>query len=126
MTKPVCMIVEDQALLGLSLEAYLEETGFDVAGPFFTNAEALRWLEISTPDLALLDVMLKDGTSIRIARTLKDRGIPFAIYSGLRSEIDGPPEFQHVPWLEKPVGRDALWNTLQQLKRTEVPDKAWP
>jgi two-component SAPR family response regulator len=126
MTHPVCMIVEDQALLGLSLEAYLEETGFEVAGPFFTNAEALRWLEAETPDLALLDIMLKDGTSVRIARILKDRGVPFAIYSGLRPEAQGPPEFQDVPWLEKPVGRDALWETLQQLKRSKARSAARP
>jgi DNA-binding NtrC family response regulator len=119
------MIVEDQALLGLSLEAYLEETGYAVAGPFFSNAEGLRWLDKATPDLALLDVMLKDGTAVPIARILKERGIPFAIYSGLRPEAGGPPEFQDVPWLEKPVGRDALSDTLQQLQRIHARDTAW-
>jgi DNA-binding response OmpR family regulator len=116
MTQPICMIVEDQALLGLSLEAYLEDAGFDVAGPFFTNAEALRWLKTATPDLALLDVMLKDGTAVKVARTLKERGVPFAIYSGLTQASSRPPEFDGVPWLVKPVGRDALWSTLQRLK----------
>lgn len=126
MTKPVCMIVEDQALLGLSLEAYLEEAGFDVAGPFFTNSEAVRWLGTTSPDLALLDVMLKDGVAIPVARVLKERDVPFAIYSGLKPEMEGPPEFQDVPWLEKPLGRDALSETLQQLMRTQTRDVAWP
>ena len=31
MAQPCCMIVEDQALIGMSLEASLEEAGFDVA-----------------------------------------------------------------------------------------------
>jgi hypothetical protein len=39
------MIVEDQALIGMSLEASLEEAGFDVAGPFMSNAQALKWME---------------------------------------------------------------------------------
>src|SRR5918997_3655838 len=79
MAQPCCMIVEDQALIGMSLEASLEEAGFEVAGPFMSNAQALRWLENAAPDLALLDVMLKDGTSLRIARELKSRGVPFVI-----------------------------------------------
>jgi DNA-binding response OmpR family regulator len=116
------MIVEDQALLGMSLEAYLEDAGFRVAGPFFTNRDALRWMEKETPDLALLDVMLKDTTSVAVARLLKDRGIPFAVYSGLEPGTDSPPEFQGVPWLQKPIGRDALRHTLQQLSEAGDPE----
>lgn len=110
-----CMIVEDQALIGMSLEASLEEAGFLVEGPFMSNAQALLWLESDAPDIALLDIMIKDGTSIEIARALKDRGIPFAIYSGLPPKADCPPELQDVPWLEKPVSRETLATTLEQL-----------
>jgi DNA-binding response OmpR family regulator len=42
MTSPCCMIVEDQALIGMSLEAFLEDAGFSVAGPFLSCADALR------------------------------------------------------------------------------------
>ena len=115
MTRPCCMIVEDEALIGMSLEAYLEETGFDVVGPFLTSAEASRWLENNTPEMALLDVMLKDGASVRLAQELKRRGVPFAIYSGLKPGPNTPPEFQDVPWLEKPMSRLALTQTLDQL-----------
>jgi DNA-binding response OmpR family regulator len=62
MTSPCCMIVEDQALIGISLEAFLEEAGFSVAGPFLSCADALRWLEHNTPHVAVLDVRLRDGT----------------------------------------------------------------
>jgi DNA-binding response OmpR family regulator len=109
------MIVEDQALIGMSLEASLEEAGFDVAGPFMSNAQALKWLENAAPDLAVLDVMLKDGTSLRIARELKSRGVPFAIYSGLPPDADRPPELQDVPWLEKPARRETLLAILEKL-----------
>jgi DNA-binding response OmpR family regulator len=109
------MIVEDQALIGMSLEASLEEAGFEVAGPFMTNAEALEWLERNVPDLAVLDIMIKDGTSLQVARELKSRGIPFAIYSGLPAKADCPPELQNAPWLEKPVSRETLVGTLERL-----------
>ena len=36
-----CLLVEDQALIGMALEAYLEGAGYEVAGPFATSAAAL-------------------------------------------------------------------------------------
>jgi hypothetical protein len=42
MTSPCCMIVEDQALIGMSLEAFLEEAGFVMADPFLSCADALQ------------------------------------------------------------------------------------
>jgi DNA-binding response OmpR family regulator len=112
--RPRCLIVEDQALIGMSLEASLEEAGFDVIGPFGRKAQALSLLDAETPDLALLDIMLPDGSSVELARELKRRGVPFAIYSGLKPETD-TPEFQDVIWLEKPVSRRALTDALSQL-----------
>ncbi|WP_280136879.1 response regulator [Microvirga vignae] len=109
------MIVEDQALIGMSLEASLEEAGFAVEGPFMSNAQALSWLESDAPDIALLDVMIRDGTSVEIARELKSRGIPFVIYSGLPPKKGGPPELQNVPWLEKPISRETLAAVLEDL-----------
>jgi len=120
MAQPCCMIVEDQALIGMSLEASLEEAGFEVAGPFMSNAQALRWLQNAAPDLAVLDVMLKDGTSLRIARELKSRGVPFVIYSGLPPDADRPPELQDVPWLEKPARRETLVTMLENLVEPKV------
>lgn len=115
MTRFRCMLVEDQTLIAMSVEAYLEDAGFIVVSSFPSSAQALEWLKTETPDLAVLDVMLKDGTCLPLARELRSRGIPFAIYSGLRSEADGPPEFQNVPWLEKPAGREDLARILELL-----------
>jgi DNA-binding response OmpR family regulator len=113
-----CMIVEDQALIGMSLEAFLEDAGFAVAGVFMSNVQALKWLESDAPDIAILDVMIKDGTSLEIARALKNRGVPFAIYSGLPPKPDYPAELQNVPWLEKPVSRETLLSVLGRLSNS--------
>ncbi|WP_414472491.1 response regulator [Microvirga sp. M2] len=122
MTLTRCMIVEDQALIGMSLEAFLEDAGFRVEGPFMSNAQAMSWLETETPDIALLDVMLKDGTSVEIARALKSRGIPFVIYSGLPAASYGPSELQGVIWLEKPVSRETLAAALDEvLSQRQLP-----
>jgi DNA-binding response OmpR family regulator len=113
------MIVEDQALIGMSLEAFLEDAGFAVAGVFMSNVQALKWLESDAPDIAILDIMIKDGTSLEIARALKSRGVPFAIYSGLPPKADCPLELQNAPWLEKPVSREVLLSVLSELARPE-------
>ena len=119
MTQTRCMIVEDQALIGMSLEAFLEDAGFNVAGIFMSNTHALQWLEEDVPDVAVLDIMIRDGTSLEIARALKRRGVPFAIYSGLPPKGDCPTELQDVPWLEKPVSRETLVSVLGQLTAPE-------
>jgi len=111
------MIVEDQALIGLSLEASLEETGFTVVGPFMSCAQALQWLERNSPDLAVLDLMLRDGISLQIASALKSRGVPFVVYSGLPPKAECPPELCDAPWLEKPVSRETLAMALARLIR---------
>ena len=115
LTSPCCMIVEDQALIGMSLEAFLEDAGFSVAGPFLSCADALRWLEHNTPEVALLDVSLRDGTSLPIAHELKGRNTPFAVYSGLPFTRNLPDELQGVPWLEKPAPREELTATIASL-----------
>jgi len=114
-----CMIVEDQVLIGMSLEAFLEDAGFEVAGIFMSNVQALQWLEGDAPDVAILDIMIRDVTSLEIAWALKCRGVPFAVYSGLPSKADCPPELQNVPWLEKPASREILLSVLGGLARPE-------
>ncbi|WP_052955022.1 response regulator [Microvirga vignae] len=111
------MIVEDQALIGMSLEAYLEDAGFAIAGPFLTCADALQWLEHNTPQVAVLDMSLRDGTALPIAHALKERNTPFAVYSGLPFTAGLPAELQGVPWLEKPVPREELTQVITRLGR---------
>jgi DNA-binding response OmpR family regulator len=115
-----CLIVEDQVLIAMSLEAYLEDVGYELAGPFRSNGDALAWLENSTPDLAILDYKLNDGLCVDLARTLKLRGVPFVIYSGDRQASDMPPEFEGAPWIEKPCPRQVFLDVLTAL----VPAKA--
>jgi DNA-binding response OmpR family regulator len=112
-----CLILEDQALIGLALEASLDEAGFEVAGPFEKSSQALDWLSDQTPDLAVIDVLLKDGPCLPVARELRRRKVPFAIYSGLKPPLPAASEFQDVPWLQKPVSREQLRITLQRLAR---------
>lgn len=117
--KPTCLIVEDQALLGLALEAYLEEVGFGDCEVVLSSEDALEWLVANTPTMAILDYNLKDGPCAALVEVLRERGIAFLIYSGHQRSI-APPALQDVVWLCKPCDRPALLTVLTQM----VPDLA--
>ena len=117
-----CLIAEDEAVIGIALEAYLEDAGIPVAGPFGSCAEALSWVERKTPDIAILDFKLKDGPCTELAKVLIGRGVPFVIYSGCQRNAEAPAELRDVVWLEKPVDRAGLLGVVRQL----VPPTATP
>jgi DNA-binding NarL/FixJ family response regulator len=108
---PCCLLAEDQVLIGMEIEAILDEVGLEVAGPFSSCADALAWTEREMPDVALLDYLLKDGPYTELVRTLLQRGVPVLIYSGIRQD-DIPPDLRQVTWIEKPVERAKLLDLL--------------
>jgi DNA-binding NtrC family response regulator len=110
---PCCLIVEDQVLIALSIEAYLEEVGYEAAGPFTNGHEALEWLKSHAPQAAILDYNLKDGVCTELAHELLRRHIPFLVYSGHQRRSDTPSEFSDVPWIEKPCAREEIISALQ-------------
>src|SRR5215217_881107 len=113
-SQPICMIVEDQALIGFSLEAYLEEAGFGTCEVFPSAAEARAWLATNTPTVAVLDYRLKDGPCTTLTGVLSERDIPFIIYSGHKRSV-APRELQHVPWISKPCDREVLLAALTRV-----------
>ncbi len=115
-SQPTCLIVEDQALIGLALEAYLEEVGFGACETLPSGAKALEWLSAHTPAVAILDFSLRDGPCTMLVRVLRERGIPIVIYSGHKRDV-APPELRDVPWLSKPCDRAALLAALTRISR---------
>ena len=47
--QPICLIVEDQALIGLALQAYLEEMGLAVCEAFSSGAKLLSGSQRTRP-----------------------------------------------------------------------------
>ena len=77
--KPVrrrILIVEDQAILGMELEFVLEGAGHQVIGVAVDTRQALGLAEAATPELAVVDINLKDGaTGPKIAEAMADLGV---------------------------------------------------
>ena len=112
---PTAMVVEDEAIIAMSLEDGLSDKGFHVVGPFSACAAALAALETGTPDLAILDAVLSDGPCLELARALRDRGVPFMIYSGADAFDEHATELDGVPWVEKPSPLDTVLKAAVKL-----------
>ena len=102
------LLVERDMIVGMSVAEDLTELGFVVSGPFDSLDEVEPVLDGASPDLAIVDVGLRDGTGIATARAVKNRGIPLVLFSsGNRQHyVDG--EFQDVPWIEKPASTEQV------------------
>ncbi len=121
------LIVEDEYLIGFSLAEELEELGFSTSGPFRDCTEALAWSESSTPDMAVLDVYLGDGTCLVIAREMRKRGVPFVFFSGHRSphpRLKG--EFSDILQVDKPASTSDVLAALQRAFELVPPPRQRP
>jgi CheY-like chemotaxis protein len=77
------LIVEDQAIIAMDLEAAVEEANARVIGPAPTIREALHLLHTNAVDAAILDANLPDGDVTPVAEQLIDRAVPFVINTGV-------------------------------------------
>jgi DNA-binding response OmpR family regulator len=113
-TSCLVLVAEDDALIGMNLEEELEGVAYEIAGPFSTCAEAIHWLKTATPDVAVLDIHLRDGTCVELARELTARGVPFAVFSG-EDQAHTLPEFKSAAWISKPALRAELLDAVARL-----------
>jgi len=111
--RPLILLAEDEVIIALELADSLERHGFEVAGPFTTCTAAEAWLKAHEPSGAILDNALKDGPCEVLAGDLRQRGIPFLVYSGHSRSPDLPEVIADVPWIVKPAPTEALLRALR-------------
>jgi len=81
-------------LLALDLEIHLEFLGQKVVGIAGEAKEALALAELASPDLALVDVNLRDGLSgPQIAVCLVKNMVSRMAFSWMRRSVSGPSGF---------------------------------
>jgi DNA-binding response OmpR family regulator len=124
MRSPLVLLVEDEALIALALADDVETAGYEVAGPFNRASDTLAWLAQHTPDVAIIDIHLRDGSSADLAGVLRQRGVPFIVFSGDKRDGRSPEAFEGGRWLSKPVGTRQLLDTLAGLVPTPPCRKA--
>jgi CheY-like chemotaxis protein len=108
------LIVEDEPLIAMMLEDFLETLGHKVAASCDGVDAALAQVEAGGFDVAILDVSLKDGRQVwPVADRLAAAGIPFVLATGGHVE---PPPASHAgaPVLAKPYTIDAIEPALDK------------
>jgi CheY-like chemotaxis protein len=117
------LIVEDESLIALDLVARLEMAGADVAPPVSTEKQALKVIQDSHFDCALLDGNLHGRPVDEIAAALTRRKIPFVFITGYgRTAL--PTSFQQAPVLSKPVNDEKLFDAITGI--TSRPRQIFP
>ena len=102
------LIVEDEPLIAMMLEDFLDELGHQVAGSCDNVADALDHVASGGFDVAILDVRLRDGEQIwPVADALAEAGKPFVLATG--GHVEPPPD-RHAaaPVLAKPYTLDSI------------------
>lgn len=109
------LIVEDEPLIAMMLEDFIDILGHTVAGSADSVDSAIAVIESGGVDAAILDVNLRGGEqSFPIAAKLAETGIPFVFATGGSGDaID--PEYRDRPTLAKPFTMDAVEKALGAL-----------
>ncbi|MFN4142043.1 response regulator [Aestuariivirga sp.] len=115
------LIVEDEPIVAMQLQADLEDAGHAVVGPAQTLAQGLA-LADGDIDLALIDFSLGKDTSSPIADRLLSRGIPFAFTTGYSDVTILPEHLRNALRLKKPYREDEVLRVVSILgeKATET------
>ena len=105
------LVVEDEPLIALDITLAFEPTGASITTTN-TLAHALILVEHDGLSGAILDHSLPDGDCCKICARLKERDLPFIIYSG-HSPVKGPCE--DVLHISKPAPHRTLVTAMERL-----------
>ncbi|WP_353205384.1 response regulator [Sphingomonas sp.] len=109
------LIVEDEPLIAMMIEDFLEVLGKAPAGPVDSVTAALALIAAGGIDAAILDVNLRGGEkSFPIADALAASGIPFLFATG-GSHDTVSEAYRDRPTLPKPFTMDGVAKALDAL-----------
>ena len=113
MTARSILIVEDEPLIAMMLEDFLDSLGHKVAGTCDTVADALARVGQGGFDIAIIDVNLNGEQVWPVADRLAAQGVPYILATG--GHIEPPPALHaSVPVLSKPFTLDAIEPALAE------------
>lgn len=112
------ILVEDSSDLGYLLSEYLSMKNFEVSW-FVNGISALKKLETTNYDLAILDITMPDMDGFSLAEQMKDRfpDLPFLFLSARSLKVDVLKGFYlgAVDYLKKPIDEEELVIRIENL-----------
>ena len=111
------LIVEDSWDVGMGLKSLLEAWGADIVGPVATTDDAMRLVSERAPDVALVDVNLRNGEkSYSLIDRLHEQGTHIVVMSGYADVPLAKGKVAAI--LQKPIQEELLLASLRPT-RTE-------
>lgn len=108
------LVVEDEAMIGMMLEDYLDMLGYRLHALATSVEEGCAIVAQGGFDAALLDCNLQGEKSWPIADRLAESGIPFLFATG-GSADDLPTRYADRPTLAKPFTIGAVERALERI-----------
>jgi DNA-binding response OmpR family regulator len=108
------LLVEDSWQLGNAMKRLLRVLGADVAGPAASIADAERLLAERTPDVAIVDINLRDGERANgLIDRLQEQRIPVVVVTGYTAVPLPPGKAEAI--LQKPVSMEQFLAVLRPI-----------
>jgi CheY-like chemotaxis protein len=106
------LLVEDEVMIRMMVADMLEELGYTIAGEAGDIDEAIRLVQSTDFDLAILDVNVNGKVISPVAEAVQLRNLPFVFATGYGAQ--GLPEkFRDRPALEKPFQMETLARVIE-------------
>jgi CheY-like chemotaxis protein len=113
------LVVEDSWHVGTAMTRLLQALGADVVGPVATAADAVRLISEHAPDVAVVDINLRDGElAYGLIDRLHGQGIRVVVMSGYDGVPLAPGKAAAI--LRMPVSQVQLHASLRPI----ITDKA--
>lgn len=111
---PRILVVDDEPLISMMVEDWLNELGCEVLGPARSVHQGLELVQNAAPDAAILDVNLAGETCYPLAEALRNRGVPLAFATGDRG-LNPSSGFNDPILLHKPFDFESVKAVLAKL-----------
>ena len=105
-------LVEDEVMIRMMVADMLEELGYSVAAEAGEISDALRLVQSTDFDLAILDVNVNGKVITPVAELIKARNLPFIFATGYGSS-GLPEEYRDRPALQKPFQLESLAKMIE-------------
>lgn len=113
------LVIEDNAVLSLTLEVMLKKLGFTEIQKAYTPKEAFALIDEFEPDLLLVDINLDSDLSgidiVRITQETRPLSVVYTTANSDQYHRDLAKETQHEAYLIKPLNFRTLSSALESI-----------
>jgi AmiR/NasT family two-component response regulator len=109
------LIAEDEILTRVDIKAILEKAGYVVCGECANGGDAVEMAKSTSPDLAILDIMMPKLDGLEVAKILHDMNIPVIMLTAYSqpSFISRAECVNVCGYLVKPTSENTLLATVR-------------